>query len=695
MLFTAFCVIVSYLSAFAIAHGAKFQIYGSGLVYSACNYQTTQSATFCANGLKSLACLCSNKKALATLVGCMTYDNRNTSHAVDLAQEYCEKYGNVTLPDDWFEESYEYFLDNAVDPSSIPNFNVSVPIDVPIKLNTTEISLYYDGYVQFLGNYDNSFYYGAGALGYWLLVMVVEGVINWTKVLFPSFVKRLTFAPITWWRQYVSMPATFRKRKAQEMQLLKIFDCLIPSRYETLVLIGFYAYIIAIHCIKLHYVEGVPIFDSKHEFLLRVIADRTGIIATVMMPLVFLFGGRNNIMQWLTGMSYNKFMTYHRHIARVMFMLIVIHAVNFTILEGTYYSTAVKETYFHWGIIALVSGGIIMIQGLLFLRRSWYEIFLLIHILMAGFWIGGAWVHVDDLGYVWFCYATAAPWIFDRAVRIGRLVVFGFPKAQVTLLANETLRVVVPRPSYWKSIPGGHAFIHFIRPSCFWQNHPFTFVDTPDGKNIVLYCKVKGGMTHGLYQYLAQLPGQSASITVTIEGPYGEATPARYADTAVFVAGGNGIPGIYSEVMDMARRLPADSKQIMRLIWVIRDYHSLEWFQDELEYLKNTNIHTTVYVTRPTLCLGTDDDKKIGEKDSCDDDKASIKSRLSHIEFREGRPCIAEIVADEIADSCGAVAFVSCGHPVMVDEVRYFTAQSVSNPEHKRVDFFEQLQVWA
>ena len=99
---------------------------------------------------------------------------------------------------------------------------------------------------------------------------------------------------------------------------------------------------------------------------------------------------------------------------------------------------------------------------------------------------------------------------------------------------------------------------------------------------------------------LATKPGQTAKVRVTVEGPYGEPTPARYADSAVFIAGGNGIPGIYSEVMDMARRFPNDCKKTMKLFWVIRDYPSLIWFHDELAVLKNTNIQTTVYVTRPT-----------------------------------------------------------------------------------------------
>ncbi|RCK55316.1 putative ferric reductase transmembrane component [Candida viswanathii] len=695
MNFLNFAVIVSHIAWFSFAADPRFLINGDGLVYWACDHVIGQMVTFCDEDVEYFDCACLDENALATLAGCMAYQNRNSSHAIKTTVEACWEYGGVRISKDWFEPAYQYYLDHAVDLEDIPDFNYSVPVTVPIKLNGSEIILYHKSYILWLGNYDDAFFYGAGALGYWLLVMFIEFVCNWSKILFPGLVKKLTFGPISWWRKYVSMPATFRKRKAQELPILEYFDCLVPSRYETLVIVGFYAYITAVHAIKMGFVEGNPIFTTRFTFRVRNVADRTGIVATVMMPLVFLYGGRNNLMQWLTGMSYSQFMTYHRHIARVMFLLVAVHSIAYTILEFDDYAEEAAEPYFYWGLIATISSGLIMIQAMLYFRRRWYEMFLLIHIAMAALYICGTWIHVVEFGYVWFSYATVAPWCFDRAVRTGRLIVFGFPKARVTLLADETLKVIIPKPSYWKSIPGGHAFIYFVRPSCFWQSHPFTFVDTPDDKNIVLYCKVKGGMTHGLYQYLAKKPDQTAKITVGVEGPYGEPTPAKYADTAVFLAGGNGIPGIYSEVMGMARRLLPDSKTAMRLIWVIREYKSLGWFQEELEALKNTNIQTTIYVTRPEVRRNSDDDKKVEGKNRFEEDKESIMSSLAHIDFKEDRPSIEEIVVDEIKDSAGSIAFVACGHPAMVDEVRYYAAENVTNRDHKRVDFYEQLQVWA
>ena len=179
-------------------------------------------------------------------------------------------------------------------------------------------------------------------------------------------------------------------------------------------------------------------------------------------------------MQWLTGWQYQTFVAYHRHTARVMFYLVVIHAVLFTVALADYYSTDVKETYLIWGIIATIAGGIILVQAMLF-QKTLVRNLLFIHIVLAALWVAGAWIHVEELGYIWFVYPTVAVWCFDRAVRIGRLIVFGFPKAQVTLMANETLKVVIPKPRHWKSVPGGHAFYSFHQTNMLLAKSSFHF----------------------------------------------------------------------------------------------------------------------------------------------------------------------------------------------------------------------------
>ena len=459
------------------------------------------------------------------------------------------------------------------------------------------------------------------------------------------------------------------------------------------------------HDIK--YVKNDPIFDSRTEALERYVADRTGILATYTTPLIILFAGRNNIFLWLTGSNFTTFIVYHKWASRMCFILIVVHAALYTRLIWGYYTEDMKENYLIWGTVATGSGGAMWITAIMWFRRNYYEIFLLAHITLGVFFVIGSYYHVYDLGYVQWYYATIAVWGFDRVIRLARIAWFGCPQATVTLLANETLRVEIPRPKSWKSIAGGYAFIYFIKPTYFWQSHPFTFTCIPGegNENVVMYLKVKGGITHSLCKKLSQLPGKTTKIRVALEGPYGEATASRNYDNSVFIAGGNGIPGIYSEVTDLATR---DLKQTLRLYWVIREYKSLMWFRQELEALKNVpKIETTIYVTQPTSQEGLDEmfqylssdsdseKKKLLESESIEDMYIQrIHRELDHIEFKEGRPDLEGLVKYEIDLSKASTCFIACGHPLMCDDLRYIITNNLDYSK-KRVDYYEQLQVWA
>ncbi|KAI5951548.1 hypothetical protein KGF54_004622 [Candida jiufengensis] len=759
--------------------------------YYACNAQVSAEGKYCSP--KDRSCLCFNDNAIASIAGCLYEVGKTDQKYTEGLVNQCSRFPNSTVTKDWFSKYVLIYKEKAKVPvrasknstssnqSSNEHGQASVSrsaggegsspsssghasggkssggrgsggsgsgpqrilYDYPIILNKRNLTLYQESYGRFYDNYNDSLYYGAGMYAYWLLILLLGAIANWSKILFPSLTKKMTGPLINWWRKNISMPATFKKKKSQEQNFLKFFGFLIPSRFETVVIFLFYVVTIVLHAVNSTAIKEDVFLNSKYKAELRYVADRTGITATMMMPLIFLFAGRNNFLQWLVRWNYSTFVAYHRHTARIMFALVVIHAVNYTVLfvKNERYTSTLTRRYFYWGIIATVCGGAIMIQGMLYLRRRWYELFLLFHILLAVFWVIGSWYHVVDFGFIWMVYPAIAVWCFDRLVRIGRLFAFGFPHADVTLLSDETLKVVVPKPSYWHSIPGGHAFIHFLKPTYFYQSHPFTFTDSVEqGSSIILYAKVKGGITHSLYQTLAKQPGRTCKIRVSVEGPYGESTAAKYADTAVFIAGGNGIPGIFSEAVDVAVN-SKDGKNVVKLTWVVREWRSLYWFYEELINLKNTKIETTIYVTQPNshifidefhnrytglerlsldkpndsdgLSLEKDDSVKEKntvevENSSCDEKSASlnekddgctiissIKKELSHIDFKEGRPDIESIIQNDIKESNGSIAFVTCGHPVMVDDVRYYCAENISNSERKRVDFYEQIQVWA
>ncbi|CUM64451.1 uncharacterized protein PRCAT00002055001 [Priceomyces carsonii] len=701
---------------------------GFDVAFYACNAYISETATLClplADYSRNYECWCNTNYGFGTLADCIVKGYKNDSRVV---QEYIDNCNSnnvsVTLSLDSFYTNYSTALKDMKNVTTITGFNMTIPYDHPVllKYGNDMFRSFKRSYRVFLKNFNYGYYFGIGCLVYWAVVLLIAALVNWTIRLCPGFVNFFTGRVSNIYRRHITLSATFKRKKTSEGKWLSFFDHLVPSRMETII-IGIFVFLNIFFCaLFLTRVEPNPVFTNVNAQVCTLIADRTGDIVCFHIPLLVLFAGRNNFLQWLTRWNFATFITYHRWISRIAILLVIIHSIAFTIafcLEG-YYTMEMQEDFLRWGTVATVCGGLILLQGMFYFRRKCYEVFLLIHILLALFFIVGGYYHVDIMGFGAMFWAAVAVWAFDRTARFARLIAFGAPVAKISLLAEETLKVIIPKPRYWKSSPGSHAFVHFGKLSCFWQSHPFTFTEVDsDSRDIVLYMKLKGGVTHGLYQHLLKCPERTTNMRVCVEGPYGEASSARVYKNAVFMAGGNGIPGIYSEVCDLAKR---DMKQSLKLIWVIREWKSLSWFYDELKHLKDTKVQITIYVTRPAQVGALEYFKAIisdqssneledKEKDlKCENEKEydlsssdpstnlayieAIKADLSHVTFMEGRPSIDKIVEDEVTEADGSIAFVTCGHPVMVDDLRYAVIQNLDKCKY-RVEFFELLQVWA
>ena len=72
----------------------------------------------------------------------------------------------------------------------------------------------------------------------------------------------------------------------------------------------------------------------------------------------------------------------------------------------------------------------------------------------------------------------------------------------------------------------------------------------------------------------------------------------------------------------------------------------------------------------------------------------NIKLELDHIQFHEGRPNIEFLVDDSLNNQMDLLLLL----PVLTTQwlMRFGTiVPKIDNPEKKRVDFYEQVQVWA
>lgn len=544
-----------------------------------------------------------------------------------------------------------------------------------------------------ISNFDRtnnySVIFGATLIVYWFFVCIVAGIIHWTRSFFPNWSGALlAWAPVNHIRRLFIIPPTFKKAHFNTKKLGR-FEWLVPLRMES-ILLAIYFILSAVFC-------GVEINNASDRPVYLQVGNRSGILTIFAFPVLILFAGRNNFLQFVTGWQYTRFLIFHRWIARVSFLMLMVHVGTKTMTLKSFnsYPSSLRDGYILWGLIAAVAMGCIIGFSMFWLRRTRYELFLITHYILAILLIAGGFVHVKHKLLEGFFIACIAVWGFNFLVRGVRLALFGVQEATIELKANETIRVVSKRPSWWKPHPGSHAFVHFLTPTAFWQSHPFTLVDEPEDEHTIgMYVKIKGGVTHGLYQKLLNAPGHTLRVKVMVEGPYFERMPVEIVDRAVFIASGNGIPGMYAGAKDFAINYP---HRPVKLVWIIRDYSSLTWFTTELRQLQMLNMEVMIYVSRGSKERSLDFGKNESEKsdNGAFDYMNSMRTSLSHIEFIEGRPDMRSLVGDELAYAGNnSTGFVTCGHPAMVDDIRAQIVQELARDPSQKIELFEQFQMW-
>jgi len=634
-------------------------------------------------------CLCVNSYAYLTMAGCLGDSSSEPNATMAAFIDYCGSHGR-DLNMDTLYSAYAQYTRLATPVAA------NQSLSAPVRLNKTEIALYRQAYEVLYCNKDKSIYYGLVLVAYWLAVFFVAGACNLFVALFPSsrlwFNGKVSLAI----RRYFTLPPIHKSRLLSKKSL-GFIHYYTPSRLESFILIGFVGLTTGLCFVGYRCVEGDPLHLTDSIAMAHYAANRTGIMSAVLVPLVVLLAERNSLLQMITKWNHATFLLYHRWIARVTLILVVAHtalAIVKVSLSGVFLES-ICQTYLIWGTVGTVVGFFLFIHSLLWLRRKWYELFYTLHVVFGVIFLVSSWVHLAKLGYLFLMLIAIVIWIVERFIRWVRILSFGFPIATVTLCADETLRVEIPRPKYWKPISGGHGWLTFG--SHFWQSHPFTLFESVNKEDtIVFLTAVKLGITKKMAEKIKAANGESMRMRVTVEGPYGESTPSKYHDSAVFIAGGNGFPGIFSEVYDLAKKTQ-HSLQKLKFYWIIRDLKSLSWTHNELKALAKTKIDATIYVTRPVNFAkeaDSDSDELSDEKSVGPDIWTIICQSFPHIQFKQGRASIHQLVDREVEECMNSIAFISCGHPGMVDELRRAVVKKLGNTD-KRVDCFEQLQSWA
>ena len=157
----------------------------------ACKLNVHDDVGYCRSDTsEDYGCICSNKDAISSFVGCFAYYQENSTEAVQFFVDFCNEYGDTTVEMDDIYEAYNNYTTHGYYNASALNetrSNYTHIVNKYDKVDTSNYTLSLESSIdQFLVNWDNTFYYGAGILGfghwYYSLVRFQIGVVTCFQV---------------------------------------------------------------------------------------------------------------------------------------------------------------------------------------------------------------------------------------------------------------------------------------------------------------------------------------------------------------------------------------------------------------------------------------------------------------------------------------------------------------------------------
>lgn len=673
-------------------------------------------------GYTNYYCLSQNAAYMGTAAYCISEyaeSDKAQSSALETMNENCMEVTNKTFT----ERDLQIMIINAtrfVDAvHSVPN--TTQVVDLPFKLPEALIENYLKATAIDNDFMKNNIYIGAGLLGYFAFIFLLRMLSNLAYRSWPGLLRFFDSKFSRKVRKHIMLPGTFSQKHRVAHSICGL-NFNIPSRAQTLTILGYQILHIILLCIDYNVYRPSYLYMTKEIHISNYIGVRSANLAVSQLPLVFLFGARNNFLIPITGWKYDVFNMFHRWVTRGVLIDILIHAIAFSILATGYhdYLASWKETYWRWGAVSACAGGLIFAQSLSPLRHACYQAFLYIHIPLVIAFIVGAWWHCDDVGKSAYIYASVAIWIYDRVARWVRILwTGGVMSGNAKLHAGGVMEVTIDYSQRWKWRAGTFGYLHISRWNKIWQSRPFTILaaTAPDeyGK-LKIFAKARGMMTKSNWNYFKRHPHLSTNINIMLEGPYGVDYPLHNYDSVVLIAGGIGITATYGYALEIRNRL--DRKIRVTFIWVIADSTPLEWFSDQLNYInQDDRFDVQIFVSNNNSGL------TIPEKESVDDfvlndyqqkniqqqrqqqmqkssnkqigmsisDVASTESLNypSQLNVINSRPNLRWLVFQQIMKTSGTLAFMTCGPDAMSDDIRVSIAENIESA-NARVDYFEE-----
>ncbi|WPK25969.1 hypothetical protein PUMCH_003311 [Australozyma saopauloensis] len=621
-------------------------------------------------GHKMYMCRCFNVDWLGSVSNCMATQGKNqkeVTHAWKHLRTRCLQKAHVDYSvaqiEGWSTNASKYLqAPTAADKKKL--------VTHPLSVNSTNYAVYRRSFNEINHHVFKSQWFGWGLVLYCGAVIAIFTVLNFFKrVLKVSVVPR-------------SLSTLFLKYMMPD---IKVPGFTPFTRFDLLLMVLFT--IQAVISTAVSYTVQLPNMYMKGRWFLTMdlIGYRSGIIAFSLMPVVYIFGLRNNPFCFLTGLPQTTFITYHKFVAIIMAIEAMIHTSVWTAyaIKAGPYSVWSADAYWNWGIVGTVLVYIMLFQSIGFIRNFMYELFLAIHKIFGWLFIVLMWYHCISLGWMGWVYSIIAITVYDRIIRCWKIFALnrGFTRVKFNFISENTLAITIPKSDVYDSVykPGHHLYLNFFHTSiwykCF-QSHPFSVVSSPiqSQDEVTVYMRVKKGVSKCLSKIPTDEKG-NFEVWLLIEGPYGHSVQTfNEKESLVGMAGGLGL----CSLLPTFYRNPKNSI----LFWAINKIDDLEALHMELDYLIAQGTDVRVFLKRS----------------DCDESSSFAEEKYKYLSVSNSRPDVNSWVeeAHALASAMGKtdLHILTCGPGLMDSDISASVYQHMSLKDDLAIHFCPKNYMW-
>ncbi|KJZ71613.1 hypothetical protein HIM_09007 [Hirsutella minnesotensis 3608] len=329
--------------------------------------------------------------------------------------------------------------------------------------------------------------------------------------------------------------------------------------------------------------------------LITNVAARMAWVALGNLVVVIFLALKNTPLGYISPWSYEKLNILHQVAGYTTVTAVILHASLYSayFMEGGNWRKLLRKEEIY-GMVAGISLLLVGFSGAI-LRRWWYEIFFVSHIVFWILAIVMVPLHQPSLSrkVIVVSAVVVGLWVVDRVFRFARFLLYSVNNSvKLTPLSGGSTRVTLAKAPVG-TVAGQHCFLWIpkVRP---FETHPFTVASLDPLEFVVA---THSGFTRALNEYAVS--HRHISLMGSVEGPYGSSLDAAGYDTIVMVAGGSGASFAFGVVMTMLQKMRSDESKHIVFIWTVRESSYLEWFNQQLKTLRADNrVSTLLFVTR-------------------------------------------------------------------------------------------------